>query len=155
MDQFNPAKASAKDFAQFAVDGGYYCAGVQDPSTLPSGIQPGSIYLQVPMYGQGPVGTFQKQVNGTWTPLGGGGPSLGDIEFVYHQLTAPEIAAKEVDLSIPLVNLSKVSLTVLGGPLQLPGVDYQMLSATKVNWNGLGLDGLLVAGDWLFINYPS
>lgn len=154
MDQFNPAKASAKDFAQFAVDGGYYCAGCKIPRR--SLRDSAGLDLSSGSHVRArPGGNLSKAGERNLTPLGGGGPSLGDIEFVYHQLTAPEIAAKEVDLSIPLVNLSKVSLTVLGGPLQLPGVDYQMLSATKVNWNGLGLDGLLVAGDWLFINYPS
>lgn len=82
-------------------------------------------------------------------------PSINDIEFVYHQLTAPEIAAKQATLAVPLADTSKVSLTIVGGPLQLPGADYQMLSPTVVDWNGLGLDGLVIAGDWIFVNYKS
>jgi pectin methylesterase-like acyl-CoA thioesterase len=81
MDSFNPAYASAEDFANFILNGGYVMGGIDDPTQ--DGGKPGTkgaIWIKVGVYGQGAVGVWQKQDDGisvNWTPLGGG--AGGDI----------------------------------------------------------------------------
>lgn len=67
-------------------------------------------------------------------------------------LTGGDIAAKQITLANTPLNASAVRLTVYGGPEQAFGIDFSV-TGTTLTWNGLGLDGLLVAGDRLLIDY--
>lgn len=71
-------------------------------------------------------------------------------------LAAGDITAKKVTLTYTPVNGSYVKLDVIGGCPQDNGVDFSVNVATKeVSWSGLGLDGILAAGDVLRISYSN
>lgn len=67
-------------------------------------------------------------------------------------LSAGDITNGYVVLShIPTV-ASSTALSVIGGPMQEYGVDFVMIGA-NLDWNGLGLDGVLTAGDKLVVQF--
>lgn len=85
----------------------------------------------------------QTQINSKWT-----------IEApVYYTLTLTDITNKYITLSNAALLTSQVQLTVIGGGAQVYSVDYTMNSSTQLGWSTLGLDGLLVAGDILLVQY--
>lgn len=90
--------------------------------------------------------------------LTGGTASLtgptGTQEVEYRTLTGGEAAAKSLTLSATPASASKVMVDLIGGSAQEYSVDYTV-SGTTLDWNGLGLDGVLSAGDKLRINYLS
>lgn len=88
----------------------------------------------------------------------GGGISLGDVaaafnvEFVTISLT--DILNKyALVTNIPdSANKTKVEI-IEGQPADL-GIDYTVNTALKqINWSGLGLDGIIAAGDKIRITY--
>lgn len=81
------------------------------------------------------------------------GPT-GTQEVEYRTLTGGEITAKQLTLSATPMSASKVMVDLIGGSAQEYSVDYTV-SGSTLDWNGLGLDGLLSAGDKLRINYLS
>jgi hypothetical protein len=70
----------------------------------------------------------------------------------YRTLTAAEIAAKQLQLDETPVSPSEILVDVQGGSSAFYGDDF-IVSGDLVQWNGLGLDGLLAAGDKLRIGY--
>lgn len=71
-------------------------------------------------------------------------------------LAAGDITAKKVTLTYTPVNGSYVKLDVVGGCAQDNGADFSANVGTKeVSWSGLGLDGILAAGDVLRISYSK
>lgn len=69
-------------------------------------------------------------------------------------LLAGDITAKAVTLASTPKVPARVLLGVKSGPTQHYGDDYQMVGATAaLSWAGLGLDGVLSAGDKLTIIY--
>lgn len=67
-------------------------------------------------------------------------------------LSSGDITAKQITLANAPLNSAAVRLSVYGGPQQAIGTDYSVAGST-LSWSGLGLDGLLVAGDRLLIDY--
>lgn len=70
----------------------------------------------------------------------------------YRTLSGGEITAKQLTLANTPVDLSIVQLDVVGGGPQQLNVDYSV-STNIVSWSGLGLDGVLLAGNVLRISY--
>lgn len=89
-------------------------------------------------------------------PGSGGGPTPGVINTVImHTVTAPELAAKQFNLPTAPPDTSKLIVDVHQGPAALVfGSDYTVAGAV-FSWNGLGLDGLIAAGDKIRIVYNS
>lgn len=82
-------------------------------------------------------------------------PPPSGVEYVeYPNLTAPQIAAKQITLTALPATASKVKLDLIGGTAQIYGDDY-LVSGSILSWNGLGLDGVLIAGDRLRVVYFS
>ena len=55
---------------------------------------------------------------------------------------------------------TRVELTPVGGPEQEYTVDFTVINdggavLRRVNWSGLGLDGVLISGDKLIVRFPS
>lgn len=70
----------------------------------------------------------------------------------YHTITAGELTAKQFALSgLPATAAYVVSDQIGGGPLHF-SVDFTVIGINW-GWNGLALDGLLVAGDVIRLNY--
>lgn len=87
-----------------------------------------------------------------------GSPSLPSFSGIwkteYRTLTGGEIAAKQLTLASLPSSPSEILLDVIGNCAQFYGDDFTV-SASIVSWSGLGLDGILTAGDKLRIGYVN
>lgn len=90
--------------------------------------------------------------------LSTGNPSVvvtpsGTFTVRYHEITAPEAAAKELTLAATPSVPSNVILDIIGGSSQRYGVDFSV-SGNVLTWDSLGLDGVINVGDilryWFF-----
>src|SRR5262245_51202487 len=91
------------------------------------------------------------------TSGGGGGPPFpGTLDTVfYHTVSAPEAAAKQFNLPTVPPDTGKLVVDIhQGPPALLYNVDYTTIGLV-FDWNGLGLDGLLAAGDTVRVIYNS
>jgi hypothetical protein len=81
------------------------------------------------------------------------GGGLGTWTNEVHTLTGPEITAKQFNMSNAPVTPTDILVDIVGGsPAQVYGTDFT-ISGLVFNFNGLGLDGLLAAGDKLRLAY--
>ena len=107
---------------------------------------------------QGPKGDVGPQgLQGEQGPQGIPGPvGPSDQQVVTEtiSLDAQDINNKYVALSHTPDHPENIDLTPVGGPLQRYGLDYTYINNT-INWNGLGLDGILVPNDKLIVQYIS
>jgi len=80
------------------------------------------------------------------------------------ELTQAQVDAKRVTLSLPPSNVASVRVLPVGGPEQLnkahglASSDFEIIEVSgskAVSWSGLGMDGILAAGDRLVIKYPT
>lgn len=76
--------------------------------------------------------------------------SSGIFTQIFHDITAGEIIAKQLLLPTPPPVPTEVVLDVIGGTSQRYGVDFT-ISGNVLDWNGLRLDGQIVAGSELRI----
>jgi len=64
-----------------------------------------------------------------------------------------------VDLAVTPDEPTRVVLNVKGAPGQFYGDDFQVItdgtSVRRLTWAGMGLDGLLVAGDKFTVTYDE
>lgn len=67
-------------------------------------------------------------------------------------LSVGEAAAKQLTLSATPTSPTSTLLLPAGGPNQFYGDDFTV-SGAVLTWSGLGLDGILAAGDKLTIIY--
>lgn len=79
-------------------------------------------------------------------------PISSDFRLYFHTLTGGEITAKQITLPNTPIVANETVLDVIGGTSQEYSVDYTV-SGAVLDWNGLGLDGQLTAGDVLRIIY--
>ncbi len=79
-------------------------------------------------------------------------PSNAQAPYFVNEFTlsGTDITNKFVTLTTAPVNPTLTVLAVVGGPTQEYSVDYS-ISSTTLNWSGLGLDGVLTAGDILVV----
>jgi len=74
-------------------------------------------------------------------------------------LAAGDITAGYVDLAVTPAEPTCVVLNVKGAPGQFYGDDFQVItdgtSVRRLTWAGMGLDGLLVAGDKFTVTYDE
>lgn len=70
----------------------------------------------------------------------------------YREVSAGEIDDKQMTLAQTPGNSTVVMVDLIGGSAQRLSVDYSVAGAT-LGWSGLGLDGLLEAGDVLRVHY--
>lgn len=78
--------------------------------------------------------------------------SAGVNNVVYHQVTAGEEAAKLFVLPSTPITPTKTLVDVVGGSTQEYNVDFT-ISGVSFDWDGLGLDGDLTAGDVVRIQF--
>lgn len=81
-------------------------------------------------------------------------PPTGTFQVEYRILTAPEVAAKQLTLAFTPNTPAKVLLDIVGGTTQIYTTDY-IVSGSTMDWTGLGLDGVVTAGDTFRIVYFS
>jgi len=81
------------------------------------------------------------------------GGGLGTWTNEVHTLTGPEITAKQFNMSNTPITPTDILVDIVGGPsAQVYGTDFT-ITGLVFNFNGLGLDGLLAAGDKLRLAY--
>jgi hypothetical protein len=85
---------------------------------------------------------------------GGGGGAGNTYTSELRTVTAPEATAKSLVLAATPITASGVIMLVASAPNQFYGLDFTV-SGTTLTWAGLGLDGILAAGDQLTILYPN
>jgi hypothetical protein len=83
---------------------------------------------------------------------GGGGGGGGNLKVEYRTITAPEAAAKALTLAQTPGLATEVALDVISSSAQFYGTDFTV-AGTVLSWNGLALDGVLLAGDQVRIFY--
>ncbi len=79
-------------------------------------------------------------------------PGSSGIVINRFTLTPTDISNKYVTLSATPSVDNDTLLTVIGGPLQNYGPDY-IVSGNQLSWSGLTLDGILVSGDDLVVQF--
>jgi hypothetical protein len=75
-----------------------------------------------------------------------------NIFWELRELTALEVSNKSLSLDNLPAGPDKVTLDVVGGTSQKPGVDFIVIGDT-ISWEGLGLEPDLTEGDFLRIGY--
>lgn len=88
--------------------------------------------------------------------LTNGTPSIVQIRtdevVVYRTVSAGEITAKQLTLAVTPIDNTKVKVDVIGGSAQIYNVDF-IVTGAILDWNGYNLDGQIIAGSVLRINY--
>ena len=124
-------------------------------------------YVAVPLSGYSISGSTLT-FNAGWIPAAGqtvyvyyitsGLPSLpsltGTFKIEYITLSPADILAKQISLALTPVAPNEVSLDFYGGSIGWVGVDFTVVG-NLLQWNGLGMDGFVAAGDQIRISYVS
>jgi hypothetical protein len=123
--------------------------GLIVPSTLWSLAGMTITFVTAPSFGQDVYASYM---------ISGAAPSVTtptiNEQVEFRALTAGEVAAKQLTLAATPADSNKVMVDVITiGPQYFP-TDYTV-ALNILNWNGLGMDGLVVAGDLLRIHYFS
>lgn len=86
---------------------------------------------------------------------GGGPPIPADKTTAVDNftLTAQDIVNKYITLNDTPTIPAETRLAVSGGTHAFYGTSFTV-SGNQLSWSGLGLDGLLIAGDELVVRYP-
>lgn len=88
----------------------------------------------------------------TWAPATVSGGSGAAVKVEFREVSAGEIAAKQLVLTDVPADVTAILVDPVGGTAQRATFDYQV-SGQTINWSGLGLEDHLVAGDVLRITY--
>jgi hypothetical protein len=98
--------------------------------------------------------------SGIQSGVGGGGATLGDVanafrvEFITLSLT--DILNQYANITDPPESAVKTKIEIIEGLPADYGIDYTVDTVLqRLNWAGLGLDGILTAGDKIRITYFS
>lgn len=76
----------------------------------------------------------------------------GTVNVEYRTLSAGESSAKQLTLLAAPNDALKVMVDLIGGGAQEYAIDFSVAGAI-LNWNGLGLDGIITTGDKLRVFY--
>ena len=77
----------------------------------------------------------------------------GTPNVIYHTVTAGEISAKQLTLPSAPGIITHVMVDHITGSMQVYGADFNVLAPDVLNWNGLGMESFLIAGEVLRIYY--
>lgn len=83
--------------------------------------------------------------------------AITERKCVVFTLGAADISNKYIALGEIPANPSAITVNPKGGPQQFYGDDFIMDGAqpTHLSWNGLGMDGILLAGDKICVEYDQ
>lgn len=118
--------------------------------TLQAPTVAGSYTLTLPVSGGTSGYVLSTDGSGTTSWVSAG--SLGTYIVEKFTLTGTDITNGYVTLASTPSAPGDSVLSVIGGPVQDYSVDYTITGA-QLDWNGLFLDGVLVAGDKLIVQY--
>ena len=85
----------------------------------------------------------------SWSLIASPGTSYNVNKFT---LTPTDITNGYVTLTSAPASLSGTILNVIGGPMQDYSADFTV-AGNQLSWSGLGLDGVLVSGDKLVVQF--
>lgn len=124
--------------------------GNSDTLALPKAASDPGAPAEGDMYYNTASFTIRLYKNGSWQNLVTS-PTSPNIPLVEIFVLSPtDISNKYVTLANTPANLDKTLLTVIGGPMQSYGDDFEV-SGNQLTWNMLFLDGVLEAGDILVV----
>lgn len=81
--------------------------------------------------------------------------SKAALPFLYYTVLPADIIAGQISLTLNFHDPMKVELMIVGGGIQDYNVDYTTIVPNVIKWQGFDLEGIIAAGDVLFINYPT
>lgn len=87
---------------------------------------------------------------GTWNVITGTSAAVSYFPEPVKELTVVDISNKQIALSKTPTTANKTRVIVIGGINQEYDVDFTV-SGNILSWNGLGLDGVLEAGDKIIV----
>jgi len=98
-------------------------------------------------YTKAEVDTISGSLNDKITVVGG----VDGVEYI--TISAGDISNKYTTLAQTPITPEDTMLDIIGGGAQLYTTDYTVVSGTLLNWNGLGIDGILEADDVMRVSY--
>lgn len=122
---------------------------------------PGTIEVRendIPIVGAATILNFLGSVS--VANAGGGKADItitgaGYDTVIFHTLTAGEVAAKQLNLPSAPANPNLMLVDQVDGtPALRIGVDFSV-AGTLVDWNGLGMDGVVAEGDVIRFAYGT
>jgi len=136
-------------YARYPVLGGGSGSGVPiyaNIGSFPAGTQAGQLAVAAD------TGNLFEWNGSAWVLIAG--PGVGGSPYIVNEFTLSptDIANKFVTLSSAPAHPTLTVLTVIGGPMQDYGPDF-IVSGSTLSWSGLTLDGVLVAGDILIVQF--
>lgn len=93
---------------------------------------------------------YWDATSGTWNVISAEAAGVSYFPQPVLELTTIDISNKQITLSRTPTTAEETRVIVVGGINQEYGVDFTV-SGDVLSWNGLGLDGVLEAGDKLII----
>jgi hypothetical protein len=87
-----------------------------------------------------------------WQGLKYGGLGISNFYFEEFILTADDVAAKKVRLTLSPNPTSKVQVELQGGPTQYSGIDFIVVD-DEVRWDSLAIEGLVEVGSIFIVKY--
>lgn len=87
-----------------------------------------------------------------WQQLKYGGLGISNFYFEEFILAPSDIAAKQVQLTLPPNPTNKVQVELQGGPTQYSGIDF-IVTNDVISWSQLAIEGLVEVGSILIVKY--
>jgi len=123
-------------------DGRYYTESEVDALTWTE-----SDIVDLDKYTQAEVDTISGTLQDQIDAIGG----VDEVEYI--TIDADDISNKYTVLSHTPYAATEVMLDIVGGCAQLYTTDFTVIDNTHLNWNGLGLDGVIETGDKIRVSY--
>ena len=109
----------------------------------------GDLVAQIPtdFYTTGEVDSISGALNAKISAVGG----ADKVEYI--TISAEDITNKFTDLAEEPIVAGDTLVDVIGGGPQQYGVDFTVVSGVDLNWDGLGLDGIIEENDKIRVTY--
>lgn len=98
-------------------------------------------------YTETEVDTISGTLNDKIAAVGG----IDEVEYI--TVDATDISNKYTSLSHTPYSAPDVMLDIIGGGTQVYTTDFTVIDSTHLNWDGLGIDGVIAADDKIRVSY--
>jgi len=98
-------------------------------------------------YTKAEVDTISGSLNDSIEAIGG----IDEVEYI--TVDGDDITNKYTSLAQTPYAASETMLDIIGGGPQVYTIDFTVISGTRLNWDGLGIDGVIEADDIMRVSY--
>jgi len=98
-------------------------------------------------YTKAEVDTISGSLNDSIEAIGG----IDEVEYI--TVDGDDITNKYTSLAQTPYVASETMLDIIGGGPQVYTIDFTVISGTRLNWDGLGIDGVIEADDIMRVSY--